>query len=266
VLLVLTLVAVTLITLDARGVAVFDGVRNVASDVFAPVRGAFDWVTTPFRNAWNGMTGFGDLEQENRELRDELDALRADQAKEANAQEQLARLNEQLQLGFVQDIPTQIARVTSGPYSNFSDYRLELDKGSDSGLAEGMPVVTRAGLVGRLERVSRTRSVVQLATDPDFVVGVRLATSQDLGVGRGGGEANRFIVDRGIELEDPVEPGEAVLTSGLDNSVMPPDVPIGLVDEVIPDENTREQLLRVRYAVDFSQLDVVQVLKWTPPS
>jgi rod shape-determining protein MreC len=266
VLLVLTLVAVTFITLDSRGVPVFDGARNVAADVFAPVGGAFEWLTTPFRNAWNGVTGFEELERENQELRDQLDQLSADEAREASAREQLERLNEQLQLGFVGDIPTQIARVTSGPYSNFTDYRLELDKGSDQGLAEGMPVVTRAGLVGRLERVSRTRSVVQLATDPDFVVGVRLASSQDLGVGRGGGASDRFIVDRGIELEDPVEPGEAVLTSGLDNSVMPPDVPIGVVDEVVPDENTREQLLQVRYAVDFSQLDVVQVLKWTPSS
>ena len=81
--------------------------------------------------------------------------------------------------------------------------------------------------------------MVQLATDPDFVVGVRLASSQDLGVGHGGGESDRFIVDRGIELADPVKPGEAVLTSGLSNSVMPPDIPIGLVDKVTPDENAR---------------------------
>jgi rod shape-determining protein MreC len=240
VLLVLSLVAVTLITLDARDVPVFTTMRNGASDAFAPVGDAFDWLTTPFRNAWNGITGYSDLEQ-------------------------LKRLNEQLHLGFVQDLPTQVARVTSGPFSNFADYRLEIDKGSDAGLATGMPVVTRAGLVGRLERVSRTRSEVQLATDPDFVVGVRLASSQDLGVGHGGGDADRFIVDRGIELADPVKPGEAVLTSGLSNSVMPPDIPIGIVDKVTPDENARVQLLQVRYAVDFSQLDVVQVLKWTPP-
>jgi rod shape-determining protein MreC len=265
VLLVLTLVAVTLITLDARGLPVLDGLRNAASDVLAPVRRASEWATTPVRNAWNGVTSYGELEAENRRLRDELDELRANGMREANAQEQLDRLNEQLGLGFVRDLPTQLARLTSGPYSNFSDHRVEIDKGADSGLAVGMPVVTRAGLVGRLERVSRSRSVVQLATDPDFVVGVRLASSQDLGVGRGGGDANRFIVDRGIELEDPVERGEIVLTSGLDNSVMPPDVPIGVVDEVIPDENARQQLLRVRYAVDFSQLDVVQVVKWTPP-
>jgi rod shape-determining protein MreC len=265
VLLVLSLVAVTLITLDARDVPVFTTIRNAASDAFAPVGDAFEWLTTPFRNAWNGITGYSDLETENEKLRRQLDGLQSKQIAGANAQEQLKRLNEQLQLGFVQDLPTQVARVTSGPFSNFADYRLEIDKGSDAGLSAGMPVVTKAGLVGRLDRVSRTRSEVQLATDPDFVVGVRLASSQDLGVGHGGGDADRFIVDRGIELADPVKPGEAVLTSGLANSVMPPDIPIGIVDKVTPDENARVQLLQVRYAVDFSQLDVVQVLKWTPP-
>ena len=134
-----------------------------------------------------------------------------------------------------------------------------------------MPVVANssAGAGGSSDgssRVSKSRSVVQLATDPDFVLGVRVASSQDLGVGHGGGETNRFIVDRQIELNDPVKPGDAVLTSGLSNSVMPPDIPIGLVDKVTPDVDTQVKLLQVRFAVDFSQLDVVQVLKWKPAS
>jgi rod shape-determining protein MreC len=266
VLLVLTLLAITLITLDSQDVPVFDGARNVASDVFAPIGGAVSTVTSPFRNAWRGVTDYDDLEAENRRLRRQVDRVRGDRIRGRNAEEQLRRLNEQLELGFAQQLPTQIARVTSGPFSNFDDFRMEIDKGSSAGLREGMPVVTTAGLVGRLERVSRSRSVVQLATDPDFVVGVRLASSQDLGVGRGGGDTNRFLVDRGIEIGDPVQPGEAVLTSGLTTSVMPPDVPIGTVDEVTPDEDARIQFLRVRYAVDFSQLDVVQVLEWLPPS
>jgi rod shape-determining protein MreC len=266
VLLVLSLVAVTLITLDARDVPVFTSIRNFASDTFAPVGDAFGWATTPVRNAWHGITGYSDLERQNEALRQQLGELKAKQITGANAEVQLRKLNDQLHLGFAEDIPTQVARVTSGPFSNFQDYRLDIDKGSDSGLKPGMPVVTKDGLAGRLERVSRTRSVVQLITDPDFVVGVRLASSQDLGVGHGGGDSGRFIVDRGIELADPVKPGEAVLTSGLTDSVMPPDLPIGLVDKVTPDENTRVQLLQVHYGVDFSRLDVVQVLKWTPSS
>ena len=55
-----------------------------------------------------------------------------------------------------------------------------------------------------------------------------------------------------------------VLTSGLDDSVMPGDIPIGLVDRS-DRRNAGMQLLLVDFAVGFSQLDVVQVLKWTPP-
>ncbi len=264
-LLVLTLLAVTVITLDSRGVGVFDGARNVASDVFAPVGDAFAWVTTPVRNAFGGMSDADELRRENDRLRDKVDELEGEAAEGRNAVEQLKRLRQQLDLAFAGDIPTQIARVATGPFSNFDTYRMEIDKGSGDGLAVGMPVVTKDGLVGRLERVSRTRSVVQLLTDPDFKLGVRLASSQVLGVGHGGGDSGRFIVDRGVAIGVPVEPGEVVLTSGLENSIMPPDIPIGLVDRVTPDENTGLQLLLVDYQSKFDELDVVQVLKWTPP-
>ncbi len=269
VLLVLSLLAVTLITLDSRGVGVFDGVRNVAGDVFAPVGDAFAWVTTPVRNAWGGVSDYEDLEAENERLRERVAELEGNEAKAANAREQLKRLQEQLQIDFVGDVPLQVARVASGPYSNFDSFRMEIDKGSDSGLAVGMPVVAKAGnsggLVGRLERVSRTRSVVQLATDPDFGIGIRLASTQDVGFGHGGGDSNRFVVDKGIEIGDPIQPNEVVLTSGLENSVMPPDIPVGTVDKATPNGSSGLQVLLVNYAVDFSQLDVVQVMKWTPP-
>jgi len=263
---VLTLIAVTLITLDARGVGVFDSVRSGSSDAFGPVGDAAAWITSPFRNAWNGITGYDDLKSENAELAERIDELESEQGREQNAQAQLDALNEQLNLGFIGEIPTQIARVASGPFSNFSDYRLQLDKGSDAGLDVGMPVVTKGGLVGRIIRVSSTRSVVQLATDPDFRIGVRVASTQDIGIGHGGGEAGNFIVEQGIELTDPVKPGDVLLTSGLENSVMPPDIPIGTISQVTPDEDAQAQLLQVDFEVDFTRLDVVQVLKWTPPT
>ncbi len=264
VLAVLTLLAVTLITLDARGVGVFDGMRNVAGDVLGPVGDAFAWVTTPVRNAWGGISDYDDLKTENEKLRDRVAKLEGDAAKGANAVEQLKRLRRQLNLGFADDIPSQVARVATGPYSNFDTFRMEIDKGSDDGIAVGNPVVTRDGLVGRVDRVSRTRAVVQLLTDPEFRLGVRLASTQTLGIGHGGGDSDRFIVQK-IQTGVPVEPGEVVLTSGLENSVMPPDIPIGTVDKVTVDENPGLRLLLVSYGTEFSELDVVQVLKWTPP-
>ncbi len=264
VLAVLTLLAVTLITLDARGVGVFDGMRNVAGDVLGPVGDAFAWVTTPVRNAWGGISDYDDLKTENEKLRDRVAQLEGDAAAGKNAVEQLKRLRRQLNLGFADDIPSQVARVATGPYSNFDTFRMEIDKGSDDGIAVGNPVVTRDGLVGRVARVSRTRAVVQLLTDPEFRLGIRLASTQTLGIGHGGGDSDRFIVQK-IQTGVPVEPGEVVLTSGLENSVMPPDIPIGTVDKVTIDENPGLRLLLVSYGTKFSELDVVQVLKWTPP-
>jgi rod shape-determining protein MreC len=268
VLLVLTLLAVTLITLDARGVIALSSAREGAVDVLAPVRSSVRWVTTPFRNAWNGITGYDDLRAENERLRGELDEVRGDELRGENALEELERLKSQLNIDFVGDLDTQIARVTTGAFSNFSDHTLELDKGSDAGLAVGNPVVTDGGLVGRLVQVSRTRSVVQLATDPRLNIGIRLATTQDMGVGHGNGDGSTFIVDRGIDVGDPVEPGEVVLTGGFEDAIMPAGhpIPIGIVDKVTPDAAARLQLLQVEYSVDFSQLDVVQVIRWTPAS
>lgn len=260
----LSLLAVTLITLDARGVGVFDGIRSVASDVLAPVGSAFGWVTSPVRNAWGGISGYDDLKRDNEKLRGRIAALEGDAAAGRNAVEQLKRLRRQLNLGFAEDIPSQIARVSTGPYSNFDTFRMEIDKGSDDGIAVGNPVVTRDGVVGRIQRVSRTRAVVQLLTDPDFNLGVRLASTQTLGIGHGGGDSGHFIVQK-IQNGVPVEPGEVVLTSGLENSVMPPDIPIGTVAKVTVDQNPGLRLLLVDYGAKFSELDVVQVLKWIPP-
>ena len=260
-----TLLAVTLITLDARGVVAITGAREGAVDVFAPVRSAGRWVTTPFRNAWNGMTRYDDLSIENERLRGEIDRLEGAQVRNANAEKELERLSEQLGIDFAGDIPTQIARVTTGPYSNFSDHRLQLDRGTESGIEKGMPVITNRGLVGVVDETSRTRSVVQLLTDPDLHIGVRLVDSGIAGVGHGGGDNDTFVIDRGIELDKPVSPNEVVVTGGIERSRLPPAIPVGTVDKVTPDEAQQVKIVQVNYAVDFSKLDVVQVLKWTPP-
>lgn len=265
VLVVITLLAITLVTIDATGGGAFDPVRNLATDVTSPISGAIGWVTTPFSNAWAGVFGYGDLKDENDSLREELDEIRGNGIRETNAQEQLARLNDQLNIRFVEGTPTEVARAASGPRSNFDDNRMEIDKGSDQGLAVGMPVVTKAGLVGRLERVASTRSIVQLITDPDFQIGVRIGDTQHVGVGHGSGWGNPFIVER-VEVNTDIDVGDVILTSGFDRSVMPPLLPVGTTTEIITDSASNSLLLRVDLSAELQRLDVVQVMKWTPPA
>ena len=268
VLLVVTLAAVTLITLDARGVVALTSARDGAVDLFAPVRDAARWVTTPVRNAWNGITGYEDLERENEELRAELQELRGQRYRDEDAAEELDRLEAQLGITYLEGLDTQIARVTTGPYSNFTDHTLQLDRGRDAGLAAGMPVVQRDGLVGRVESVTDTRAVVQLITDPELSIGIRLSRSGVIGTGHGGGDDDTFIAEVALETGEPVDEDELVVTGGIERSIMPPgnQIPIGVVDKVTPDQGQRVQILQVDYSVDFDAVDVVQVLDWVPES
>jgi rod shape-determining protein MreC len=171
---VLVLASVTLLTVGMRDAPVVRDMRETASDVVGPIEGAADAVTKPFRNAWHGITDYEDLQSENERLRQQVADGDASEVRASDAEQQLAELSAALDLPYAADVPTVAARVVSGPRSNFS-HAVEIDKGTDDGIAIGMPVVTGSGLVGRISRASASRATVELLTDPEFRVGVRWA-------------------------------------------------------------------------------------------
>ncbi len=259
----LVITSITVLTLDFRDSAVVSGAREVAATVFSPLRGVAETVTDPFANAWNGVTGYEDLERENEELRALIDEMRGERVRDEDAAEQLEVLLEQLEIEWVGDIPTATARVISGPGSNFSR-AIEIDKGSDHGLKEGMPVVTGAGLLGKLVQVTGQRSHVMLITDPDFAVGVRLVESGVTGTAEGTGEGDPLIVDTGLEAGTEVDEGAALTTSGSDRSAFPGFIPVGTVVGSQPGSGGLTVDLVVEPLADTSRLAFVTVLLWEP--
>ncbi len=262
---VMTLLSITVLTLDAKDVPVLGSIRSGMMRALSPVESASRTVTRPFRNAWNGVSDYEDLEQENAELRQQLDELKGDQLTNSDAEEQVRKLREQLGLTLVGPIETVVAQVATGNFSSFDDFTARIDKGSDSGIEVGMPVVTNAGLIGNIVRTSPDRSVVHLITDPDFNVGVRVK-SNALGVGRGSGPDKPFIVDRGIALTAEVAEGDPVTTSGFERAKFPNEIPIGTVKKITRSQSEQIQILEVDLLADLSRLDYVQVLKWKPPA
>lgn len=257
----LVLTSLALLTLDFRDSSIVAGARRIASSAFSPLRGAAETVSEPFSNAWHGITGYGDLEAENEALRARLDELRGGAVQDEDATEQLAALLSQLDIEWVGDIPRATARVVAGPGSNFS-HTIEIDKGGRDGLAEGMPVVNGAGLVGRLVQVTANRSTVQLITDPDFAVGVRLVPDGAPGTARGTGEGEDLIVDTGLESSVEVAKGTALTTSGADRSAFPPFIPIGTVRSTRAGSGGLTLDLVVKPLADTERLAFVTVLLW----
>jgi rod shape-determining protein MreC len=262
-LLLLVLTSITVLTLDFRGSGVVDGVRDAAATAFDPVRSAVSWLGAPVADAWNGVFGYDDLEAENRELREQLAELEGDRIEAEAALRDMEELSELEDLRRWTDLPTVTARVVAGSLSNFQ-HTVQLDKGSGDGLAVGNPVVTGAGLVGRIVQVTGTNSVVELVTDPSSDFGIRLADSGEVGIAHGTGHGRPIVVEDGIDMSVEVEEGEGVITSGFDRSIFPPDIPVGRVSEVGTRADQLARVLTVELAADLDRLTYVRVLQWQP--
>ena len=255
----IVLTAVTLITLDVRGAGPISAVRGGAHDVVNPIAGASDAVFSPVGDWIDGVTSATALKDENARLRRRLDSTRGQQASARAATEENKELKKLLDLPFVDDAASIAAPVVDGAPSNF-ELTVQIGKGESDGLGVDMPVVTGAGLVGRVLEVSRDRSTVLLITDPQSGVGVKIEKSSTTGVVKGRGDSNTVRADF-VDPNAEVTKGEIVYTSGQQNSPFPSAIPVGTVSKVTKTRGDLQQDILVKPLVDVSHLDYVKVLR-----
>ena len=251
-LVLLLLASITVLTLDARGFGPLDTLRDGVSSLLAPVR-----------DAAGSLPGVGDSfggsdSAEVRELQMELDDLRGAEARAENLEAELQALREQLGQVGPPEIPTATARVVGRPVSNF-ERTVELDKGANAGIEVGMPVVTRAGLVGTVTRVTFNRSFIELLTDPEFRVGVRDLSTGEVGIARGTGEGEPLIVDS-LASEVDVAQDQLFETTGFDRSRFPRAIPVGRATRPLDSGSPLEQSVELDPAADLSRLDFVLIM------
>ncbi len=258
----IVLTAITLITLDYRaaGGGVTGAVRDGARTVLSPVGDGVKFVVTPLGNVVGGVLDFGRLRRENSRLRDELARQRSDAIEAQDAKRQLQTALDELSLDVAADIPSVAARVTGGTAS-LTQFTLEIDKGSSDGIARNMPVISGGALVGRIVRVTSTKSTIRLISDPGLSVGVRLSRTGDVGVSTGaGGDLDISFVEPTTE----VRTDDAIVTSGLQQSQYPPGLPVGRVRSAEKDDTGLAQAVRARTVVNLRRLSFVRVLQWSP--
>jgi rod shape-determining protein MreC len=252
---VLALVAAALIFLSLGGYLDFAegltlrpiaGIQGWLSARFAAIR---DLVTSP-RDVASLQARIAELEAENALLEQQIIALQ-EQVTETDI---LAAL-----LDFARTQPE--SRYLAGPVigRDVSPFlrSVWIGVGSDDGVARGMPVVTNQGLVGRVLEVFATVSRVQLITDPQSAVNVRLQDSRADGVLTA--ELSGELHIEMISQEETITPEELVLTSGLGGNY-PPDIPVGQVLSIRKRDYELFQEATIRASVDFFDLEIVLVI------
>lgn len=170
---VLLLTSVMLLTLDRSNSGLVGGVKDSFGVVFRPVERFANVVSRPLSNVWRGVLDYSDMRKENLALKDLLvkqeGAAIAATASVREAQELLA-LNGLPTLAGIDSVTAQV--VGQSP-SNFTQ-TFELNRGKSSGIRVGMTVTNGAGLVGKITGVTLERSVVMLATDPEYAMSVKV--------------------------------------------------------------------------------------------
>ena len=127
--------------------------------------------------------------------------------------------------------PTYRPATVHRPGTPGSESTFLVNVGSRDGIRAGAPVVSPTGLVGVIRETRTGNSVGIDWTHPDFRPSAMLADGSAYGLiesRRGAFREEDRLVLNGIPFHEPVDSGQAVLTSGL-GGIFPRGIPIGTV-------------------------------------
>jgi rod shape-determining protein MreC len=261
-LLLAALLALGLLFVDQRGPRLVP-LRDALLTVLHPLQQVVD---APFRLwAWgaDNLRERAALRVEAARLRDEnlrlrlrvqtLDALQAENRRLQALLDSLARTPQPLRA-----LIASTVKVGLDPYIG----QIEIDKGSLQGVFVGQAVLDADGVIGQTVHVAAQTSQVLLITDARHAIPVKSVRSgvRAIAVGRGpGGGLDLPYLPNHVDLE----PGDALVTSGLDD-VFPPDLPVATVSQV---NRVGEGEFADVKALPRGRLDRLQevLLVWPPP-
>jgi rod shape-determining protein MreC len=252
-----------LITLDLRGVKVIDGIRTGTQTALTPVQKAGSWVVSPFRNFLSDVTHLGRTRNQIEKLKADNDALRQALLNRKVADAELKQLKGVLNLAGSGGFKVVSAKVISQGASTSFSQTITIDAGSRSGVHTNMTVISGFGLVGVVKIAYADSAVVELASDPAFRIGARIAGTQQIGILSGQG--TRKGVLQLLDNTENVKVGDAILARGsLNGRPFVPGVPIGEVTAVDNSAGAVTQTADVKFYTNFSTLGVVSVVISSP--
>ena len=258
-LIVLIVTSLFLITLDLRGVAVVDNIRSGTQSVLTPFQKAGSWVISPVRSFLSDVTHLGRTRNQIEKLTAQNEALRLALENRKNADAQLVQLKGVLELAGKAQYKVVAAKVISQGSSTSFSQTITIDAGTSSGIRANMTVISGFGLVGVVKVAYPNSALIQLASDPSFKIGARIAGSQQIGILSGEGTRKSLLqlLDNSLEVKE----GDVILARGSSNGrPFVPGVPIGEVTKVDNSASAITQTADVKYFVNFSTLGVVGVV------
>ncbi len=240
-------------------------IRVWAQAAFSPVQSASAKAGGATSNLVTQIINFSSTAEENERLKEQLARVEVElrSAREHSVEnERLKGLLGLHEATGYESVPARVIARDSSVWFN----TVIIGRGSSSGIALNMPVITATGIVGRVVAVSPWTAQVMLITDEKSAAGAvvgQLEESGALGSIRGLGDTG-LIEMRYVSGLHNVEVGNYILTTGQDG-IYPPGLNIGEVVHVKTGSATMPHEILIKPGAHLDQLEEVAVLLYTPP-
>jgi rod shape-determining protein MreC len=190
------------------------------------------------------------LEKQNLSLELQNQQLRQQLAQDAQSVQENQMLRNQLGLdaaGAPKEIAASVVAFEPDSFRGF----ITINKGTRSGIATGMAVLSQGILIGTIHDVGSSTARIMLVTDPDFKMAAEDQNTNADGVvsGQIGGGLTMGMIGQ----TDTVHAGDTIVTSGLGGTV-PAGLVIGQIESINTSANVVFQSAQVQTQINLSNL------------
>jgi|TARA_B100000749_G_scaffold2684_1_gene2160 rod shape-determining protein MreC len=196
------------------------------------------------------------LEEKNQLLREKNLALSLQVESMLNLQRENDQLLDMLDFKRQTKLILKPARVINkGVQSNLLS--IVIDAGERDGIKPNQAVLTPKGVVGKTIVAGETASIVQLITDVNYRLSVRILPSGATGILRWLGKSGGQI--REVQKNVEINIGDKVITSGF-SDIYPSGLPVGKVVAVNDERGSFQKVINVNSPNDLSAFQFVFVI------
>ena len=227
----------------------------------SPFQKSFSWIGGGVSDFTGSVEEIQTMQEENIQLRAEVEKLRAENL---NASEALSE-NQRLRalLGYKQNA-TQFDLVAASIIGRDSvtwSSVVMINRGTLDGVANNMAVVTEMGLVGHVVEAGLNTSKVQLILDPRSSVGTLIQRPESRVAGIVEGDINNPNAPKMVNIpkDADVKVDDMIVTSGF-GGVYPKGIVVGKIKEIRNDEGGLLKHGIVATTVNFEKLEDVAVI------
>jgi rod shape-determining protein MreC len=271
---VLILILLVFLGIGLRATGNMGLVQDATFGVFAPLQNLLIDFSTGVTNLFGGFQEVNELRTQVRQLQEQLNTSVIDSVRVRELEIENTELRAQLE--YKQGNPDYLlsgatvleendnrARVLSQDPSTLIN-SLIIDQGREEGVEVGMPIVTPAGLVGRVTEVGSNWSRVLLLSDTTSSVNAVVQSTRATGIVQGQGQGSDMLVMRFLPLGESVQVDDLILTSGI-GGAFPKRLVIGQVVQVRQRDTDLFTEAVIRPSVDLPRLEFVLVMKEFTP-